>query len=199
MPPEIAAKVEYEQRWGLIVSVGGQDQREPAGSTRAGMPLNSRHDVVSYQTEPLTAPLQVVGPLSAVIYVSSDAPDTDITVKLVDVVPPAPGFPQGYELNISDSIFRCRYRDSFSEPAMMEPGEVYKIEIPMYGTGTIFGTGHRIRVDISSSNYPRFDVNPNTGEPIGHHTHTRVALNTIHHGAEHPSHILLPVVDVDEE
>lgn len=194
VPPEIAARVTYEQRLGLIVSIGGQDQKEPPSSPRAGQPLNSRPDVISFQTEPLEAPVEVVGPLKAVLYVSSSAPDTDFTVKLIDVVPPCPGFPQGYELNLSDSIFRCRYRNSFSEPEMMEPGEVYRIEIPMYGTGTIFGAGHRIRVDISSSNYPRFDVNPNTGEPIGRHTHTQTALNTVHLGGEHASHIVLPVV-----
>lgn len=195
VPPELAGKITYEQRWGLIVSVGGQDQKEPASSDRAGLPINSRSDVISFQTEPLAEPLEVVGPLSAVIYLSSTAPDTDITVKLVDVVPPVPGFPEGYELNISDSIFRCRYRDSFSEPEMMRTDEVYRIEIPMYGTGTIFGAGHRIRVDISSSNYPRFDVNPNTGEPIGRHTHTRVALNTIHHSERYASHLVMPVVE----
>ena len=194
VPPEIAGKITYEQRWGLIVNVGGQDQKEPPGSPRAGQPLNSRPDVISFQTEPLEAPVEVVGPLKAVLYVSSSVPDTDFTIKLVDVVPPSPGFPQGYELNLSDSIFRCRYRNSFSTPEPMEPGEIYQIEIPMYGTGTIFGAGHRIRVDISSSNYPRFDVNPNTGEPIGRHTHMQTALNTVHLGGEHASHIVLPVM-----
>ncbi len=195
VPSEIAAKITYEQRWGSIVAVGGQDQKEPASSKRSGQSINSRHDVISFQTDPLDSPVEVVGPLSAVLYISSSAPDTDFTVKLVDVVPPVPGFPQGYELNISDSIFRCRYRDSFSDPALMEAGGVYRIEIPMYGTGTIFGAGHRIRVDVSSSNYPRFDVNPNTGEPIGRHTHARTALNTVHHSEEHPSQIVLPVIE----
>lgn len=194
VPPEIAGKISYEWRWGSIVTVGGQDQKEPASSKRAGQPINARADVVSFQTPPLSAELEVIGPLTAVLYVSSSALDTDFTVKLVDVVPPVPGFPEGFELNISDSIFRCRYRNSFSAPEMMEPGAVYRIEIPMYGTGTIFGAGHRIRVDISSSNYPRFDVNPNTGEPPGRHTHKVTALNTIYHSAEYASHIVLPVV-----
>ncbi len=193
VPDQIAGKVTYEQRWGLIVAVGGQDQKEPESRERAGLPINSRPDVISFQSEPLDEAVEVIGPLRAVIYVSSTAPDTDFTVKLVDVVPPVPGFPEGYELNISDSIFRCRYRESFSDPQLMKADEVYKIEIPMYGTGTIFGAGHRIRVDISSSNYPRFDVNPNTGEAIGRHTHTQTALNTIHHSSRYPSHIVLPV------
>ena len=194
VPAEIAAKVGYEQRWGLVVSVGGQDQKVPEGVASAGQPINSRSDVISFQTEPLDDAVTVVGPLHACLYVSSSAPDTDFTVKLVDVIPPVDGFPEGYELNISDSIFRCRYRDSFEEPSLMEPGEVYRIEIPMYATGTIFEKGHRIRVDISSSNYPRFDVNPNTGEPIGQHSHMNVALNTVHHSERHPSHLVLPVV-----
>jgi putative CocE/NonD family hydrolase len=198
VPPEIAGKITYEQRWGSIVAVGGQDQRDPGPGGHPGQPLNARPDVASFQTPPLGEPLEMVGPLRAVLYISSDAPDTDFTVKLVDVVPPVPGFPEGYHLNISDSIFRCRYRNSFSDPEPMQPGEVCRIEIPMYGSGTIFGAGHRIRVDISSSNFPRFDVNPNTGEPLGRHTHIRPALNTIHHSHDHPSHISLPLVPPDE-
>ncbi len=198
VPPEIAGKVTYEQRWGLIVTVGGQDQKLPGSSKQAGQPVNARADVISFQTPALDAEVEVIGPLSAVLYVSSSAADTDFTVKLVDVVPPVPGFPEGFELNISDSIFRCRYRNSFSKPEMMEPGNVYRLEIPMYGTGTIFGAGHRIRVDISSSNYPRFDVNPNTGEAIGRHSHKATALNTIHHSGEHASHILLPLMPRSE-
>jgi putative CocE/NonD family hydrolase len=77
---------------------------------------------------------------------------------------------------------------------MMRPGETYELRIPMYGTGAIFGAGHRIRVDVSSSNFPRFDPNPNTGEPIGRHRRTQVADNTVHHDAAHQSHIVLPVV-----
>ncbi len=99
----------------------------------------------------------------------------------------------GYAVNISDSIFRCRYRNDFAKPEMMKPGEVYEITIPMYGTGAVFGKGHRIRVDISSSNFPRFDTNPNTGEPIGRHHRTHVADNTIHHDAVRASKVVLPV------
>lgn len=197
---KIASKVTYEQRWGLIVRVGGQDQRvrpDLYGNRPDNLPLSAFSDVICFQTEPLEQPVEVTGPMTAVLYVSSDAPDTDFTVKLVDVISPSPDFPEGYHLNLSDTIFRCRYRNDFANPEMMEPGDIYKLEIPMYGTSTIFGEGHRIRVDISSSNYPRFDVNPNTGEPIGRHTHTRVAHNTIHHDGARASHIILPVVPVD--
>ena len=161
------------------------------------MPLAARDDVVVFQTEPLAEPLQVIGALEATLHISSSAPDTDFTVKLVDVFPPSADYPHGYALNLSDTIFRCRYRDDPASPTMMTPGEVYELTIPMYGTGAVFGRGHRIRVDISSSNFPRFDPNPNTGEPIGRHHHTQPADNTIHHDAAHPSRITLPVVAME--
>ena len=184
-------RISYEQRWNSVVSIGGQDQRDPA----TGMPLAARDDVVVFQTEPLADPVQVIGALEATLYISSSAPDTDFTVKLVDVFPPSEDYPHGYALNLSDTIFRCRYRDDPANPTLMEPGQVYELTIPMYGTGAVFGRGHRIRVDISSSNFPRFDPNPNTGEPIGRHHRSQVAENTIHHDAAHPSRITLPVVE----
>src|SRR5262249_22614980 len=117
--------------------------------------------------------------------VSSDAPDTDFTAKLVDV------YPHGYAMNLADGIKRARYRNGYQRGEPMEPGKVYEIEIDLGPTSNLFVPGHRIRVDISSSNFPRFDVNPNTGEPLGRHTHTRVALNTVHLDE---SHIVLPVI-----
>ena len=186
-------RITYEQRWNSVVSIGGQDQRDP----ESGMPLAARDDIVVFQTEPLAEPLQVIGALEATLHISSSAPDTDFTVKLVDVFPPSADYPHGYALNLSDTIFRCRYRDDPASPTMMTPGEVYELTIPMYGTGAVFGRGHRIRVDISSSNFPRFDPNPNTGEPIGRHHHTQPADNTIHHDAAHPSRITLPVVAME--
>ena len=196
-PAGLEGKLTVESRLGSIVSVGGQDQRTQPGVLNAEppyLPLSARDDVLVFQTEPLAEAMEVTGPLSAVLYVSSDAPDTDFTVKLVDVFPPSPDYPLGYDLNISDTIFRCRYRNDPANPEMMEPGDVYELNIPMYGTGAVFGKGHRIRVDISSSNFPRFDPNPNTGEPIGRHYRMQSAQNTVHHSAEHPSHIVLPLV-----
>lgn len=184
-------RISYEQRWNSVVSIGGQDQRDP----ETGMPLAARDDVVVFQTEPLAEPVQVIGALEATLYISSSAPDTDFTVKLVDVFPPSEDYPHGYALNLSDTIFRCRYRDDPANPTLMEPGQVYELTIPMYGTGAVFARGHRIRVDISSSNFPRFDPNPNTGESIGRHRRTQIADNTIHHDAAHPSRITLPVVE----
>uniref|UniRef100_A0A7C2WH83 CocE/NonD family hydrolase n=1 Tax=Thermorudis sp. TaxID=1969470 RepID=A0A7C2WH83_9BACT len=197
VPPEIAARVRLEERWASIVAVGGQNQRTSAaifGARPPYLPLASRPDVLVFQTEPLAEPVEVTGPITAVLWVSSSAPDTDITVKLVDVYPPNPDYPEGYALNLSDSIFRLRYHAGWDRPQALEPGQIYRIEIPMYPTSNLFGAGHRIRVDISSSNFPRFDVNPNTGEPLGRHTRTQVAINTIHHDRAHPSHLLLPLV-----
>lgn len=201
-PADLEGRLTYESRWRSIVKVGGQDQRtgpDVYGAKAPYMPLSARDDVVVFQSAPLEEDMEVTGPLSAVLYVSSDAPDTDFTIKLVDVFPPSRDYPQGYDLNISDTIFRCRYRNDPANPEMMEQGEVYKLEIPMYGTSAVFGKGHRIRVDISSSNFPRFDINPNTGEPIGKHQSMQSARNTIHHSAAHPSHIVLPIVPAGKD
>jgi putative CocE/NonD family hydrolase len=187
---DVPGLIPFEQRWRAVTSIGGQDQRDPL----SGQPLAARADVLVFQSAPLTEPLEIVGPLSATLYVSSSAPDTDFTVKLLDVCPPSPDYPRGYALNLSDTIFRCRYRNDPARPEMMQPGEVYELRIPMYGTGTVFGRGHRVRVDIASSNFPRFDPNPNTGEPIGRHHRTQPADNTVHHDATRASHITLPVV-----
>ncbi|HET7036394.1 MAG TPA: CocE/NonD family hydrolase [Thermomicrobiaceae bacterium] len=198
VPQEIAARVPPPERWASIVSVGPQDQRTlPAtfGASPPALPLAARPDVLVFQSEPLAAPLEVTGPLTAVLWVDSTAPDTDITVKLIDRYPPSADYPEGYAMNISDTILRLRYRHG-GQAEPLTPGVVEKIEIPMYPTSNVFGAGHRIRLDISSSNFPRFDVNPNTGEPLGQETHTEVALNTIHHDRAHPSHLVLPVIPV---
>jgi putative CocE/NonD family hydrolase len=120
--------------------------------------------------------------------------DTDFTAKLVDVYPPSADFPAGVELNVGDSIVRARYRDSLVKAAPMKPGEVYAFTIELYPTSLVFKQGHRIRLDVSSSNFPRFDVNPNTGEPLNDNRRWAVAENAVFHDAAHPSQILLPVV-----
>lgn len=197
VPPEIGDRVAIEERWGSIVSVGPQDQRtgpDTFGARAPYLPLASRQDILVFQTEPLSEPLEVTGPLTAVLWVSSTAVDTDVTVKLVDVYPPSADYPDGYAMNVSDSILRLRYRDSRERAVLMTPGEVYRVEIPMYPTSNLFGAEHRIRLDVSSSNFPRFDVNPNTGEPLGRNQRTEVAVNTIHHDREHPSHLVLPMI-----
>jgi putative CocE/NonD family hydrolase len=138
--------------------------------------------------------MEVTGPLTANLWVSSSALDTDFTVKLIDVYPPNADYPDGYALNLTDSIIRMRFRNSWTRPELMRPGEVYQVSFPFYPISNLFARGHRIRLDISSSNFPRFDVNPNTGATLGEPGGMVVADNTVHHAAAHPSQIVLPVV-----
>ncbi|MCP3990044.1 MAG: CocE/NonD family hydrolase [Actinomycetia bacterium] len=159
----------------------------------AGMPLTERPDTLAFTTEPLTNPLDVIGTPKVDIWFSSDASDTDLFVMLLDLYPPDDGHPDGYRLNICDSIMRVRYRHSFAEPKFLSPGMIVRVSFELYPTANRFAVGHQIQVLVSSSSFPRFDVNPNTGEPIGRHTSTRPAINTIHHDATHPSRIILPV------
>jgi putative CocE/NonD family hydrolase len=157
-------------------------------------PLSARNDVVVFQTPPLDADAEVTGRLVVKLWASSDALDTDFTAKLVDVYPPNADFPYGVDLNIADSIVRARYRNGFGKAELLKPGQPYEFTIEMYPTSLVFKKGHRIRLDISSSNFPRFDVNPNTGEPLNDNRRTQVARNTIYLDAEHPSQIVLPVI-----
>ena len=147
---------------------GAMDQRCRAGlwTCKDTRPLGARNDVLVFRTAPLEADVEVTGRLIVNLWASSDGPDTDFTAKLIDVYPPNRDFPAGVELNVADSIVRGRYRNSLARAEPMRPGEVYKFTIEMYPTSLVFSRGHRIRVDISSSNFPRFDVIPNTGEPL---------------------------------
>src|SRR4029077_18839740 len=121
--------------------------------------------------------------------------DTDFTAKLVDVYPLSKDYPAGYDLNISDGIIRARYRNSPEKQDLLKPGEIYRFRIEPFPTGNVFKKGHRIRVDISSSNFPRFDVNPNTGEPLGMSRRMVTADNTIYHDTNHLSQVILPIVE----
>ncbi|MBM3139049.1 MAG: CocE/NonD family hydrolase [Chloroflexi bacterium] len=181
----------------VIVIQGGADQRtrpDLTGHEPPYGPLASRPDVLTFTTQPLAEDVEVTGPVEATLYLSSDAPDTDLFVMLLDLYPPTADWPDGYRLNIADGLMRVRYRDGMDRPALMEPGKVYEVRVPLYPTSNRFVAGHRIQVLVSSSSFPRFDPNPNTGEPIGRHTGARPARNTIHHDAEHQSRIVLPVV-----
>jgi hypothetical protein len=142
----------------------------------------------------LCVDVEVTGEIAVKLWASSSAVDTDFTAKLIDVYPPSPDFPGGFDLNIGDGIVRARFRESLNEETLMEPGTVYPFTIKLYPTSNVFKKGHRIRVDVSSSNFPRFDLNPNTGEPLGNHRRTVTAVNTVYHDREHPSHIRLPVI-----
>jgi len=158
------------------------------------LPLSARNDVLVFQTSPIEKDVEVTGRLIVKLWASSDAPDTDFTAKLIDVYPPNKDFPAGFELNIGDSIVRARYRNSLEHSELMKPGEVYPFTIEMYPTSVVFQKGHRIRLDISSSNFPRFDVNPNTGEPLNDNRRWAIAMNTIYDDSQHPSQILLPII-----
>lgn len=183
---------------GAPLMLGGPfDQREgPAvfGAVPPYRALAERGDVLVFQTEVLSEPLEVTGPIVARLWVASDCPDTDITAKLIDVYPPTPDDPQGFAMNLCDGILRLRYRDSWTEPRFMSADQIYPVEVVLLPTSNLFQAGHRLRLDISSSNFPQFDLNFNTGEPEGAATHVRVAHNRIFVDAEHPSHVLLPLI-----
>jgi hypothetical protein len=131
-----------------------------------------------------------------VLHAASNRTDTDFTAKLIDVYPSSEEWPGGFDLNLTDAIIRGRYRATRDHAVMLEPGKVYPFTIDPFPTANVFKKGHRIRVDISSSNFPRFDANPNTGEPLGKSRRMLPADNTIHHSAIYPSHIVLPIVPV---
>jgi putative CocE/NonD family hydrolase len=158
------------------------------------VPLSARRDVLVFQTEPLAEDLEVTGELTVTLYASSSAKDTDFTAKLIDVYPASADYPAGFDLLLQDGIIRARFRESLKAEKLMLPGQIYKFTIKLYPTANVFKKGHRLRLDLSSSNYPRFDVNPNTGEPLNDHRRVMVADNTIYHDKARPTHITLPVI-----
>ena len=178
--------------------VGGAfDQHERAdffGSTEPFRPLSERPDVLVFQTEPLEEDVEVTGPLVVRLWISSDCPDTDFTAKLIDVAPPNEDYPDGFAMNLTDGIIRCRYRESWERPTFMESGATYEVVIEAFPTSNLFAAGHRIRLDVSSSNYPHFDINFNTGEPEGMATRSQVATNTVWMDRDRPSHAVLPII-----
>ncbi len=179
-----------------ILLQGAWDQRggEHVWNWPDPIPLSARNDVIVFRSDPLAEDLEVTGELAVELWISSTAVDTDFTAKLIDQYPPSEDFPGGFDLNIADGILRTRFRDSLQEEKLMEPGELSKITIRLYPTSNVFKRGHRIRLDISSSNFPRFDVNPNSGEPLSQHRRMQRAINTIHHSDAHRSRIILPIV-----
>ena len=161
-----------------IVPWGPYDQRA----------VEMRSDVLVYTSDPFEEDMEVTGPIKVVLYAATDGPDTDWTAKLVDVSP------TGYAMNLCDGIFRARYRESRSESRLLEPNRVYEYEIDVAVTGNVFQKGHSVRIEISSSNFPRFDRNLNTGKDYGKDGEMRVANQAVYHSREYPSHVLLPVI-----
>jgi hypothetical protein len=178
------------------MSAGPRDQR----------PVSSRADVLKFATAPLATPVEISGPVTVKLYVSSTAPDTDFTAKLLDISP------DGREILFLDGIQRVKYRNSFTTPSRLPVGDVGELSIDLWHTSLVFNTGHRIGVQISSSNYPRFEVNPNNGNDMPEYTtgtprtivpaSVTTAQNTVYFGEDHPSALCLPVsssLDADND
>jgi putative CocE/NonD family hydrolase len=170
------------------------DPAEPVPSTVSGLqtgpsdqrPIEDR--VLVYTSEPLSEDLHVVGPVTAVLHAASSAPDTDWVVRLCDV------WPDGRSMTVCDGILRARYRESYARPILLEPGEVYRFEVDLRATAQTFQAGHRLRVHVTSSDFPRYDRNLNTGGPVAWEAEPQVASNTVFHDRLRPSHVLLPVL-----
>ncbi len=178
---------------------GAYDQREGPRfppSKPPYLPLRARSDVVVFQTEPLKEDVTIIGPIKVVLHASATTVDADFTAKLLDVYPDSDAWPGGFDMNLTDAIVRGRYRATRDHAVMLKPGQVYPFTIEPFPTANVFKKGHRIRVDISSSNFPRFDVNPNTGEPLGRNRRMVSTDITVQHSATYPSHIVLPLAPV---
>jgi len=151
-------------------------------------PLETREDILVYSTAPLNRDIEVTGPLEIILHAASSAVNTDFTGKLLDV------HPDGRAIYIRDGIIRASFRNGSIRPGNIEPGKVYEYHIDLWATSNVFKRGHRIRVEISSSNFPRFDRNLNTGGNFTTETKWAKAEQTIYHSKEHASHIVLPVI-----
>jgi putative CocE/NonD family hydrolase len=162
----------------LPTGVGPQDQR----------PAEARGDVLVFSSPAFAQNTEVTGPISLDLYVSSSAVDTDFTGKVVDV------WPNGFAQNLTEGILRLRYRNSQEKPELGNPGEIYHISVDLWATSNVFLPGHKLRLEVSSSNFPRFDRNLNTGEDQARGTHMIKATNVIYHDKSRPSSLVLPIV-----
>jgi hypothetical protein len=165
--------------------VGGLDA-DPGAFDQSD--IERRDDVLVYTSSPLPEGLEVTGPVEAILYVSSSAPDTDFTAKLVDV------YPDGRAFNIQEGVVRARFREGLEREVWMQPGEVYELRIDLEATSNYFAPGHRVRLEVSSSSFPRWERNLNTGGPNYDETRGVPARNRVHHSPRHPSHVVLPVI-----
>lgn len=185
-PPDVFT---YDPRF-PVPTVGGNIL--PSGSLVPGpfdqAGVEKRYDVLCYTTDELREDIEITGPLSLHLFAASSARDTDFTAKLVDV------FPDGSAYNVSEGCIRARYRKSILQPAMINPGEIYEYEISLSATSNMFKKGHRIRIDVSSSNFPRIDRNMNTGNPFGEDAEGIAAVQRVFHQADAPSYIDMPVI-----
>lgn len=174
-----------------VPTIGGPlccDSEHLAAGPRDQRSVEGRNDVLIYSTPPLDHDLEVTGPVRLEFFAASSAVDTDFTAKLLDVAP------DGTAINLTEGILRARYRDSQTTPALLKPAQTYSLSIDLWATSNVFRTGHKIRLEVSSSNFPRFDRNLNTGEPAANSSKLATATNTILHDKSHPSALILPVV-----
>lgn len=162
---------------------GAFDQRDPA----SGKPIASRPDVLVFETAPLDAPVTIAGNVTVRLFVTSDRPTTDFTAKLVDVCPPNPDYPRGFAMNLTDGIFRAAYHEGYDEARPLPKDRVTALTLQLYPTANRFERGHRIRLEIASSNFPRFDVNPNDQPGADLSSGRMIAHNSIHTGGSTPS------------
>lgn len=172
-------------------TIGGPlccDSQHLEPGPRDQRPVEGRYDVLIYSTPALAQDLEVTGPVKLELFASSSAVDTDFTAKLVDVSP------DGFAQNLTEGIVRTRYRDSQEQATLMNPGQTYKFTIDLWSTSNVFRKGHRLRIEISSSNFPRFDRNLNTGEENASGRKPAAATNAVYHDTEHSSALILPVV-----
>jgi uncharacterized protein len=175
-----------------VPTLGGQNLEMPPGPYDQTS-IENRNDVLIFTSEEFTEPYEATGEIKAKLYVSSDCPDTDFTVKISDV------YPDGRSMLITDGIIRMRNRNGVDHWEFMQPGEIYEVEVDLWSTSYIWNTGHRIRIAISSSNYPRFLANPNTKDPINDNSTYNIANNTLYIGKDYPSCIILPEIDQGQE
>ena len=174
-----------------VPTIGGPlccDWMHLAPGPRDQRTVEERSDVLVYTTPPFTQDTEVTGPVTLELFASTSAKDTDFTAKLVDL------WPNGFAQNLTEGILRLRYRNSMERPEPAKPGEIYPVVIDLWATSNVFLAGHRLRLEISSSNFPRFDRNLNTGEDQATSTKMQPATNTVYHDKEHPSALLLPIV-----
>jgi putative CocE/NonD family hydrolase len=191
-PPkkETADKFTYDPA-NPVPTIGGSlccDQKHYEPGPRDQRAAENRNDVLVYSTKPLTEDMEVTGPVTLELWAKSSAVDTDFTAKLADVSP------TGFAMNLTDGILRMRYRDSQLKPEMMNPDQVYKITVDLWATSNVFKKGHILRLEVSSSNFPRFDRNLNTGEEQARATRMLKSTNVIYHDKARPSALILPMI-----
>ena len=171
-----------------VPTIGGQIMDGELSGPQDRRPAERRDDVLVYTSEVLREDVEVTGPVNVTLYASSSARDTDFTATLVDI------YPEGMAIHISEGVVRARFRESLENPTLIEPGQVYEYRVPVWETSNVFKAGHRIRLEISSSNFPRLARNLNTGEHPGLDADVRTADQTVYHDSRYPSRVTLPII-----